>query len=158
MPQVTKPDAAFGGELAQVGPAVGGENKRNSVLRLITPVAFMELRLSAGGKRAAVALGLLQCAGYIDVFALGLHDSHGGEALKQHVVGRVTIARPFSNGHVAAPLRACALAVAQGEGVLLAGFVDAFGHAAREMRVGGGDAQAVGRVLDGDDALEAGWG
>ena len=74
----------------------------------------MEQCLSAGAERAAVALGLLQGTGYVHVFAFGLDHGHGGESLKQHVIGGVTVARPFGNGHVAAPLRAGAFAVTQG--------------------------------------------
>ena len=142
--QVAKPDAALGGQLAQIRPAVGREHKGNAVLGLVAPMAFVQQCLAAGAKGAAVALGLLQGARYIDVLALGLHHGDGAQALKQHIVGRVAFAGPFGNRHMAATLGARAFAVAQGGGVgLPAGLAqlrvdDAAGLGLVELHLRGG--------------------
>ena len=70
------------------------------------PSCLRAIRFHAGREGAAVALGLLQGTGDIDVLTFGLDHGDRCQADEQHVVGRTAFGRPFGNGTIAIFLRA----------------------------------------------------
>lgn len=100
--QVTEPDTALGGKLAQVGPAVGGEGEGDTVLPTGAVVGGGEQGLRGRFEASAVALGLLEVTGNVGVLALGLGRGQRHEPDEQAIVGGAALGGPLGDGKVLA--------------------------------------------------------
>ncbi len=104
--QVTEPDTALGGELAQVGAAVGGEGEGDPVFPGPAVVLFREQGLGGWLEASAVTFGLLEVTGDVGVLALGLGCGERREPDEQAIVGGAALGGPLGDGEVLALLGA----------------------------------------------------
>jgi hypothetical protein len=115
--EIAEPDAAVGGELAEPGAAVGGEDEGQAELADIAPIPVVELDVAGGLEAAAVALGLLEGRGDLEVLAFRFDRAEREQADEEDVVGRALCGGPFGDGHVLALLGAGSLREAQVLGI-----------------------------------------
>jgi hypothetical protein len=95
---VEEPDAALDLQLAQVRPAVGGEQEGDEVA---LPRSARRFEGRGDVEAAAVALGLLDRSGDVLPGALGLHHRQRRQAAEQDVVRRTVGGGPLGDGQVA---------------------------------------------------------
>ena len=113
--RVAKPDAAFGFDLFEIGPAIGRVEKRNpeSVPRTASGLSSLK------GKATRIALRLINRGRNILALALRLNHANTGQPDKQGVVGWPAFGRPFGEGHGAAFGRARAGSIGELLGIRL---------------------------------------
>ena len=85
--KVAKPNAAAGGELAEEGATVGGEDEGEAELALCAPIFRMHESFLRWLEAPAVSLGLLESGGNVEVFAFCFNGCHWGESDEENVVG-----------------------------------------------------------------------
>lgn len=112
-PQIAKPDAAVGGELAQKGTAIGRKDEGKTELPCSAPVLRMHDGFIRWNETAAVPFRLLERRRDVDVFPLCLHRCQWCEANEKDVIRRAGGGGPLGDGHALSLLGPGAFGVTQ---------------------------------------------